>query len=284
MTPESTTTTLMNRAYDCLDRNAVEDARALFVQVCEMDASNAEAWLMCGAIAVETGAINAGIRLMEKAIGIAPNDAHAHYTLARALIGAGRMDSALKHAAMATELDTAHVEAWVLRGGLAGQLGRFDDAESSSRKALALSPLNTEALVNLASALHQNGRHAEAVEAYHNVRKRGIETAQSLCGHAHALIALGRYREAGEILDTVVTQSPASGAVLLQAGMLREACGEHDAAITLFARVAELMPDDPAPLMRAAEALVRMGRETEARVHFERAQALARRNNGDPRH
>lgn len=274
MTAENDMPDLLERAYACLDRNAIEEARALFVRVCELDPGNADNWLMCGAIAAETGAVREGIQLMKKAIALDPGNGNAHYLMARALSGLGQESAAYASVCNSTANDPVHVDAWVLRGALAGKLGNLDDAESASRRALTLSPANADAHGNLAGVLHRQGRLDDAVAAYRMALKFGVAGHELRCNFAQALAQLGLNGEAAQILAETIDAAPDSGPVHLHAGRVHTLCGDFEKALELFARAAELMPDDSGPLLGTAEVLVRLGRDIEARRFFERAQSI----------
>jgi predicted O-linked N-acetylglucosamine transferase (SPINDLY family)/ADP-heptose:LPS heptosyltransferase len=89
------------------------------------------------------------------------------------------------------------------------------------------------------------------------------------------LRADGRPAEAEALARRVLETEPNHVPGLRLLGVLRDAARDHRASADLFARVAELAPDDPEAHYNLGTALMALARPTEAATHFRRAIALA---------
>jgi predicted O-linked N-acetylglucosamine transferase (SPINDLY family)/ADP-heptose:LPS heptosyltransferase len=99
--------------------------------------------------------------------------------------------------------------------------------------------------------------------------------AGKLCAQAMELRAAGRAAEAEALGTRILAAEPDHGATLRLVGVIREEAGDHKGAADLFARAAELAPQDAEAHYNLAIALSGLDRNEEAIERYRRAIALA---------
>jgi hypothetical protein len=98
-----------------------------------------------GAALVESGNAEEGIRMLQRAALLDPNDGELHRRLASALLMSRRIEEAAVHTEAAVRLTPEDPVAHDLRGVALTGLGRLDAAQSSFKRALELAPSYKEA-------------------------------------------------------------------------------------------------------------------------------------------
>jgi tetratricopeptide (TPR) repeat protein len=97
-----------------------------------------------------------------------------------------------------------------------------------------------------------------------------------------AIPAAGRPADAEASARRIIESDPDHVPSLRLLGVVRDTAGDHAAAADLFARVAELAPDDADAYYNMGTSLLALARAEEAAVHLRRALALAPRNAKGP--
>ena len=155
---------MISRATAYLEGGRLPEARNLYQRVTQLDAGNAEAWLVLGAIDGECGAVDEAMVSCRRAIALEPENAEAHVILARLLITRGALLEAEEHLQLAVTADLEYEDAWVLLAGVQGRLGSYAASETSARKAIQLRPDAIEGYLILANTLLEQGHNSEAVD------------------------------------------------------------------------------------------------------------------------
>lgn len=102
------------------------------------------------------------LRLLERAVALAPADAAAHNALGLCLRRLERHTEALQQFDQAVDLAPAFAGAHSARGATLEALGRLTEADGAFRAAIALQRDNLGALAGLANLMSRRGAHAEA--------------------------------------------------------------------------------------------------------------------------
>lgn len=165
-------------------------------RVLAADPGNADALLLLGQIAFQSGQIATSRTLLERAVAARPGDAPAWLALSALHLARGDV-AAAAHACRgalqrAPDLPECHME----QGSIFAAAGQFDLAEAAYRRALSLRPGDADALVNIGSALFRQGRLEEAAAAHRDAIARNPSHAYASKNLAAAWRALGRYEEA----------------------------------------------------------------------------------------
>ncbi len=145
---------LADQAWTFVESNRLREAEALFVRICELDADDAEAWMMRGSIQGELGEFDPAIQCLERALALDPGYADAHLNLGKIRLKQDQLEQALAHCQKAVECDREFAGAWMLLSAVQAQLGRWVEAEQSCREALARKSDDPRAIEHLTRVTH----------------------------------------------------------------------------------------------------------------------------------
>jgi tetratricopeptide (TPR) repeat protein len=245
----------------------------------------------------EAGRLADAVRLYRSVLGMDARNATAHHLLGAVLLQLQQPDAALGHLVEAARLQPQSAEILGLLGAAQLDLGRFEDALATLRQAIRLQPSRAEAHYNLGIALRGLGRLPEAVDAYRH--GLALQPRQAEAHHALGVIQaeLGRLDEAAASFRRAVDirqDYPEAEANLARAlrglsGAQAEATahgaraeGRQDAARQL-ADIQEALRSEPqsAALNRQLGlAFATLGRLGEAVVALKKAASLAPQDAG----
>ena len=263
---------------------------------------------LLGILAGQAGQADAGVELVSRAIGIKPNSAFYHDSLAKLLKGRGQIDEAIAAYRQALRLNPDFAEAHNNLGvalRASGQLEaanaafgeairikpafaeaynnlsnghiearRFDEAVAACRQAVALKPAYGDAFNNLGIALSGKGLSDEAIAAFR-------QALQINPNHVQALNNLGvALREAGLLDDSVAAYRlalelrPAYAEAHNNLGNTLRSLGQFDQAVAAYQRAVEIKPAYAAAHNNLGVALWETGRPAEAIAECLRAIEL----------
>ncbi|HEY2629679.1 MAG TPA: tetratricopeptide repeat protein, partial [Usitatibacter sp.] len=132
-----------------------------------LDAQLADGWNALGLIEQDAGAFDAARANFKRALGIAPDHAASHLSMANLDQAEGRIDAALEGYTRAQALDPTLAQAPYSRGHLFHKAtGALEAAIASYREAIAIRDDYAVAHHNLAHALFLAGRFADAWREY----------------------------------------------------------------------------------------------------------------------
>jgi predicted O-linked N-acetylglucosamine transferase (SPINDLY family) len=229
-------------------RPADAAARGVLSQVASdllaQDPQNPAALHALGLLAYQSGDLARANELLARSSELRPDDAQAHFDLARARHARGEAGAAL----------------------------------ASYRLALARNPEHAEALFQLAGIHAGQGRLAEAIDCYRNLLRQQPAHAAALCNLATALKELGQLPEAIERYREAIASAPAFAEAHYNLGVALRDDGRNEPAIESFRRALELRPAYADAAFGLGHALRDTGAGAEAIACFDRALAI------DPEH
>jgi len=151
--------------------------------------------------------------------------------------------------------------------------GMLEDAAREFRRVVQLDPECVEAYDKLALTMLLSGRPAEALDQYGTLPGEEQRSYRALRNRALALELLERYDEALQLLDAAERARPEDADVFLARGIVLLKMGSAARANDAFLRYRERIPQEPAPpiyyahavlaaaMEGAIEEAVRLGRE-----------------------
>jgi len=222
----------------------LDRAEALYNQILEADADNAQALHLLGVVAHQKGDFARAVELISAAIERQPAYGDAHVNLGNALREQGRLEEALQSyyraVTRAPDLPEAHNNI----GTALKDLGRPEEALDSFRMALALHPHYAEAYANFGSALQDLGRLDEALSCYQQAvaLNPGFPATYDLMGSALRELgqdeeALDCYRQARQLKpDDPDTQANLAGLYIGKMDDTAAAIAESNKSLTLLRR------------------------------------------------
>lgn len=209
--------------------------------------------------------------LYDRAVGVAPAYAPAHYNLGVAAAEGGDGTGALARYRRAVELEPRYAEAWCNMGVILKGRGRLGEAIAAYESALAAAPHLEMVQTNLASALTE---HGTALKAGGDLAGgvRAYERAVALRPrHAEALYNLGvAHTEAGELdravffYEMAVAAAPGCAEAHNNLGVLHRERGNLEAAVRCYEAALAARPNFPQGLNNLAVILTQQGRAGEA--------------------
>ncbi|MDE2978550.1 MAG: tetratricopeptide repeat protein [Acidobacteriota bacterium] len=207
--------------------------------------SGSRATLQRGLLAVQAGALDDAVLLLQRATEEDPSNPAAHRNLALALIDAGRPDEAIAALQTLAGLDPADAWTQLELGRLLGVRGRFDLSLAHLERAVELAPRHKQARVELGLALTRAGRPREAL--------RQFETALDIDPfftevHNHAavvLAAMGRPDEGARLLRERLAAAPGDGAAARALSRILRQQQRFDEARRVLAGTLAAAPAEP---------------------------------------
>jgi tetratricopeptide (TPR) repeat protein len=151
------------------ERGKPEEAKSAVHDVLVAHADNIPALLEVGRIYVQTKELDVAELVLEKAKGLAPNDASVHNALGLVALERGDTQLAFTHFAKAQSLDARFVDAFVNQGAVLVRAGDYAAAERSYRSAVKNAPDRLDAHIGLGIALRGLARYKDAEQAYRQV-------------------------------------------------------------------------------------------------------------------
>jgi len=231
---------LIQQGLQCHQAGQLQDAKAAFRQVLELEPTNADANYLLGGLAYHAGNFEDAVELVSNAIAAAPDQAVCHNILGLALQG----------------------------------LGRLDDAAGSYRRAIDLSPDTVEAHTNLANVMQDLGRLEDAVSGYAKALTLNPDFAEAHNNLGNALKELGRYDDARASLEKAVSLNPDFAEAHSNLGATLKEVGLLDDAVDSYRRALCLHPDLPEAQNNLGNVLQSLGRHDEAADCYNKALAL----------
>ena len=182
---------LVRRAHHLQQSGRVEQAESLYRQVLHFDEKHSAANNLLGLLCLQTRRFDEAVRLIERALAVAPDDAQAEANLGLALNALGRPREAVEHFHRSLQLAPNNARTYNNLGNIYFRFRRVKDAVACYQQAVALQPGFAEVHFNLGSALMALQRHSEAAASFQqclalqpdfaDVRAR-LEAAQQAAG------------------------------------------------------------------------------------------------------
>jgi tetratricopeptide (TPR) repeat protein len=191
----------------------------------------------------DAGRFDEAIAALQKGMQETPNDPVIYNELGALCLLTNRPDSAVDCFERAVGLNPSFATAhYNLAAGLEHQ-GRHPEAIVALRRAIALDPDFGPAHSRLGNLLHAKGDLDEATECFRRARDHLTDPAECDFESAKLLVAEGEFAEAEPLLRDTIAHDPDNSLALLILGEVLEREGRSDEAQELLQRAAELDPD-----------------------------------------
>jgi tetratricopeptide (TPR) repeat protein len=264
---------LLFRGVDARRRGEPEVAVAAFEKVLASDPDNAEAHYNLARAQIELGRLDDAERHLRSAIEARPDFFDAHFNLAVMLGRRGQGEEAASHLARAVEIDPDHLPTRVLWARLLAQQGRRDQAVAELERVLSVNPATPGARLALGAIEAERGNLEAAARHLRVAAEDGAGGAPER-SEAHLRLAQLDPRsmpraEALAHLRTAVELDPR--AARPRAALAEELArgGEFAPAAEQFGVLVELTPEDPRAHLGRGMTLVLAGSYGRARESLE---------------
>ena len=245
---------LVHQGETLIAANRLDEAETVLREALTVLPGNAAARAALGEIALSRQRYQEAADHLEAALAAVPEANRLHHPLGMAYRGLGDLDAARRHLGMAGTVGIKPPDplldemeqlrrgerVHLLRGRVALRAGRPADAAAELRKAVEANPKSVEARVALGAALQGTGERKAAIE---------------------------QFREAARL-------NPRSAPARFNLGVLLAQEGDAAGAAEHLATAAQIEPADEEIRVQEAQALVRLGKDREARARLEDALVL----------
>ncbi|CAO3459736.1 tetratricopeptide repeat protein [Azospirillum largimobile] len=243
----------------------LDEARAVYLRILEVDSRNAHALHLLGLIERRHGRQDKALELIRAALGIAPDMADASCNLGSTLSELGQVDAAAaahrRAIQLAPALEGAHLALASLLGGRGGPRD-WETAAVAFRRVLRLNPGRADIHHDLGIALRQDGALEEAQASQRNALALQPDFAGAHMNLGNLLVELGRIDKALTCFRRALLIQPGEGGALYNQANAQHAAGLAEAAIESYAGAARA--GVTLALTRLADVLTSLGREAEA--------------------
>ncbi len=256
---------LSNQAFTLVEQGKHNAALDLFEQVCELDANNAEAWMMRGVIKMDTGALVVAEEYLDKAHDIDPDYADVYYYRACLRRLQNRFADALVYVQRALQLDVDYAEAKKLLvelqsltsqadgsiadGGSANEKikqyidkadqyrsqNQLAEALSVYREALQFKTSNTAHYVYIGQVLYEMQQHVDAIKSFQLALNLDANNVVANIGLALVTFMQGHAQEAGVFIDRALQLEPENVSAIALAANIAKHLGNKQKAFDLLA-------------------------------------------------
>ena len=202
-----TTSALLNQGIALHQAGKLASAETYYLQVLKANPKDPNANHLLGILRGQQGAASESLKLIEKAVRLAPGVPMFVMNYALALKGVGRNRQALAALDEVLAKMPANAVAWINRGLVQIDLGLAKESIASYDRALAIDPRSATAWINRGNALRGLDRPTEAVESY----DRALElapNAEAHCERGNALVELHRLGEALDSYTNAIHHNP----------------------------------------------------------------------------
>jgi tetratricopeptide (TPR) repeat protein len=261
--------TLLQQAIALQQNGALSDAEEIYREILAQRPRHFDALQLLGALALQTGRIEEGAQLLQRAIDIDGTRAPLHSNLAFALNALGRPRDALASASRALSLEPGFPDALNNRGMALAALDRPDEALASFDQALEAKPDFAAAWNNRSCALRDLGLAAEALDSCDAALKLRPNYAQAWSNRGNALSDLNRPLEAQASYARALELAPDFVDAWNNLGLTFVDLNRHADALESYERALALAPQAVETRWNRALCLLQLGRLDEGWAEYE---------------
>jgi len=261
--------TWLQQAIALQQNGALSDAEEIYREILAQRPRHFDALQLLGALALQTGRIEEGAQLLQRAIDIDGSRAPLHSNLAFALNALGRPREALGSASRALALKPGFPDALNNRGMALAALDRPDEALASFDQALAAKPDFAAAWNNRSCALRDLGLAAEALASCDAALKLGPNYAQAWSNRGNALSDLNRPLEAQASYARALELAPDFVDAWNNLGLTFVDLNRHADALESYERALALAPQAVETRWNRALCLLQLGRLDDGWAEYE---------------
>ncbi len=263
-------------AWDLVEANRLDEARALFAELCALDEHDSESWMMLGTLHSSFEDYEEAVRCLEKAIALNSHYADAHLNLANVRVKQNQLESALIHCQVAIKSDTHYADAWQLLGAIQGLRGNTIESIASNRRAVELDPDNPATHASLGFALFRGNKLPDAVMSYERALELNPRMLDALRQFASINSQLNLNADAERCYRTIIGIVPTHADAYVKLGVALTRQGKSDVAIEMLRQGLRLIPNDVTLHLQLGVELQSKQRRKEALLCFQAAAELDR--------
>lgn len=212
------------------------------------------------------------VKLLRRALQLAPDFAKAHEELGVALQYLDRHKDAEEHLRKAIRLDRQSESAHYRLGQLLACLGRNDEADEVFEQAFSLSPQNRQ--LAEAGELFIAGRLREAEEITRKVARKNPDDINAIRLLAKIAVKATAYEDAEKLLRRILSKSPRFNDAMHDLAKVLKETDRINEAIEWLEKSAIVEPNNPYTFYMLAGNLAAASRTEEAIEKYQKALSL----------
>jgi protein O-GlcNAc transferase len=270
----SASATKFRQGLACHQQGKLVEAERHYDAALKSQPDNFEALHMLGVIALQTGRLERGVKIIGKAVALNENSAIAFNNLAKGLKDLGRFEEAIAYFERAIALAPSFADAQFGCGTALHFMGRSEDALAHFEKAIALNPKFIEALNNRGLALAKLKRLTEALASYEKGLAIRPNFVDAHINRGNVLNGLMRFGDALASFDKAIASRPDFAEAHCSRGNVLVELGRFDDALASFNRAIAIRPDFAEAHCHRGNALANLDRFGDALASFDRAIAI----------
>lgn len=255
----------------------LEQAVELYQAASERDAQSFQAHYNLGLARLNMKQPDAAVQSLEASLRLFPDSKDANAALALAYVMQGKFKESVAPLEVAREVDPADTKTAGLLSLAYYRSGSPSKAVPILRQTIEKSKDDPKLYFLLIECLNATEKQADALNVADQALKRFPTVPKAWLGKAQQLALLGKYHEAGPLFAKAAELAPDQVEPLLGLGEAQQKDGNYDAALATYQRA--LSKDgDVTAVLGAARSLIFLGRLTEARELLEQS-AVANADN-----
>ncbi len=273
---DSNTARLLEDAMKHFRAGRLEEAKAGFLEVQQVQPKSSGAVHFLGLIAHQEGDHRRAVELLEQAITMSDVVPFFHGNLAEVYRALGRHEEAISASRHALEMFPVYPEALNTLGAALYERGELDEAEKSLRRAIEFKPDMAPAHANLGNVLRAQGRLDRAVKSFEQAIRRDPKLPGAHLSLGSTLRVQGRLEDAVRAYRMGLELNPGDAKVWSNLGMALRGQGKVPEAMGCFEKAVELQPGLPDTHANLGTALLEQGQIEAALESYDRALRLRR--------
>lgn len=236
--------------------------------------TDADALVLLGLIARQTGKAEAAVRLTALAVELRPGNAGFEVSVAQAHLAGAHIDDAEAWCRKSLELKPAFGAAWRCLGDIEAARGNLESARVAWEKAATLSNRPCSAEKRFGNLLYRRGRFDRAIETYRAGLRKSPRDPGLHCAMGAALAAAHRTKEARAAYKEALRLQPAFPEAWLNLGNLQYDEGAFADAAICCRRAIRLRPGYAKAWCNLGNALQMLGNARAATACYTRTLAI----------
>ncbi len=264
----------LQQAFALLQQGQLAQARIIFKEILDIQPKHFDALQLLAMVEYQTGNPQIALKLINKAIGINPNNADIYSNRGVLFQELKQMDRALESYDKAIALKPDYAEANFNRGNVLRELSQFDAALESYDKAIAIKPGYAEAYTNRGIALKELKHLDEALASYDKAIAIKPDYAEAYSNRGIVLKELKRLDEALASYDQAIAIKPGYAEAYSNRGNALKELKRLDEALASYDQAIAIKPDYAEAYSDRGNALKEFKRLDEALASYDKAIAI----------
>jgi tetratricopeptide (TPR) repeat protein/DNA-binding beta-propeller fold protein YncE len=254
------------------------EALERYAKVLETSPRDTEARIASANVYLTLGELDQARTIALSLVGTPVEESMGQYVVGRIALAQRQNEEAVLALSRATRLDPRHGAAWAALAETYVALNDGTKAREALAKAAALPGADSGVLRRLADLESRAGRHAPALAALERAIALEPADAELRLAQARTLAALGRWHDSGNAAREAQRMLPKSVEPLLLAADAAHRQGKNGEAIETLKRALALNPESFDVHFRLGRSFAENNRYEDAQLHLERAARLDDRN------